>query len=447
MTTARTVPPWTPPVTQGTARRAREVALAVAAALRDRAGPALPVPTPPEGGSGTGGSADDAWRPSSLASGYPGLALLAAYLDECRPGDGWARTGHLALTASVRDEAELTRLGPSLYTGWGGLAVAATALARSRPRYGAFLASADSALSASAAALVHEVSTNDPPFRPPLIDLITGLAGVTVALLARRGTPAVDAVLPEALAALATLAEPDASNGGHPRLVAPPQWGALRLDGGHPLLNLGLAHGLPGVLATLSLALSDGAGGDAEAAAVATLAQWLRRYRRIDRWGPVWPNGVSVDPTASMPPPGRMAWCYGTAGCTRALWLAGRALDREQWRDEAVDAIRGALRRPPSERGLSSPTFCHGQAGLLHIALRFAGDTGDDEICAAIDAEVVRLIDAYEPTSAYGYQRVESGAVPSDSAGLLDGAAGVALVLLAASGDQPPTWDRIFLVA
>ncbi|GAB3934267.1 lanthionine synthetase C family protein [Micromonospora vulcania] len=432
-------------MTHGTADRARAVALAVATALRDRTDPVLSDPALPRAEADV--VADDGWRASSLASGFPGLALLAGYLDECRPGDGWARVGHVQLAGSIRDTAALARLGPSLYTGWGGLAVAATALARGRPRYGAFLERADIALASSASVLAGEVRDSDPPLRPPLIDLVTGLAGVTVALLARRGTPAVDEALREALAVLAALAEPDPRSDGHPRLVTPPQWGALRLDGGRPLLNLGLAHGLPGVLATLSLALSEGAGGDTEAAAVTALVHWLRRCRRTDRWGPVWPNGVSVDPAAPAPPPGRMAWCYGTAGCARALWLAGRALDRAQWRDEAVDAIRGALRRPPSERGMSSPTFCHGQAGLVHIALRFAADTGDGEISSAIEAEVVRLIDAYEPASAYGYRRVDGAGPPEDVAGLLDGAAGVALVLLAASGDRPPTWDRVFLVA
>ncbi|QLQ36472.1 lanthionine synthetase C family protein [Micromonospora robiginosa] len=425
-------------MTSTTRCRAREVASAAAEAIRTRTAPGGRLDRADDGDGG---------RSPGLASGHAGLALMAAALDESRPGAGWDRFGHLHLAASLGDEATLSRLGPSLHTGWGGLAVAATALAAGRPRYRAFLAQCDTALAHGATLLARQVRQGVAPLRPPLVDLVTGLAGVTVALLIRRGRSEIDAALREALAALVTLARPDDGSDGHPRLVAPPQWGAMRLDGRRPLLNLGVAHGLPGVLSALALASIEGVGGDATTAAVAGLTDWLRRYRRADRWGPAWPNGVSVDPTVPVPPPGRSAWCYGTAGCARALWLAGCALDRATWRAEAVDAVRGTLRRPPSERGITSPTFCHGQAGLAHIALRFAADTGDGDLATAAEDEVIRLIEVYEPDSVFGFRRRERDEPPVDSAGVLDGAAGVVLVLLAASGDGPAGWDRIFAVA
>ena len=58
-----------------------------------------------------------------------------------------------------------------------------------------------------------------------------------------------------------------------------------------------------------------------------------------------------------------------------------------------------------------------------------------------------QLTDAYEPDSAFGYRNVEPGGTRIDQPGLLDGAAGVALVLLAASTPVEPTWDALFLLS
>ena len=42
----------------------------------------------------------------------------------------------------------------------------------------------------------------------------------------------------------------------------------------------------------------------------------------------------------------------------------------------AVSAMKDVFRRPVASRRIDSPTFCHGVAGLMAIAMRFANDTG-----------------------------------------------------------------------
>jgi hypothetical protein len=83
----------------------------------------------------------------------------------------------------------------------------------------------------------------------------------------------------------------------------------------------------------------------------------------------------------------------------------------------------------------------------VQVGLRFAVDTGDAELLAGVRVEVQRLLDWYDPSHLYGYRSIGSGSSRLDRADLLDGAAGVALVLLAAATDVPPAWDRVFLVA
>jgi hypothetical protein len=127
--------------------------------------------------------------------------------------------------------------------------------------------------------------------------------------------------------------------------------------------------------------------------------------------------------------------------------VAGRALRRDTCRTLAIDAMCAAFAKPIAEREIPSPTFCHGVAGLLQITLRFAQEEAAPELTKAAATLCEQLLDLYDPANPLGYRSVEEGDRRVDNPGLLDGAAGVALVLLAASTDVEPTWDRLFLLS
>ncbi len=123
--------------------------------------------------------------------------------------------------------------------------------------------------------------------------------------------------------------------------------------------------------------------------AIVVIADWLSANRLDDEWGVNWPTAVPLEEVESAADsqlrprersdwtggPSRSAWCYGSPGVARSLWLAGQALDRPDYRDLAVSAMEAVFRRPVPARMIDSPTFCHGVAGLLAIALRFARET------------------------------------------------------------------------
>jgi hypothetical protein len=223
-------------------------------------------------------------------------------------------------------------------------------------------------------------------------------------------------------------------------------------------LNCGLAHGIPGPLATLALALSAGIEVDGQAEAVDRLARWLVTHRADDPWGINWPTVIALpvpgDETDDVPRkaslmegPSRAAWCYGTPGVARALWLAGHALHAAEYCDLAVSAMEAVYRKPIYARMIDSPLFCHGVAGLLHVTLRFAHDTGLPLFAEAAQVLTAQLLSQYEPDSLVGYRRLEPSGVKVDNPALLDGAGGVVLTLLAAATPVEPALDRLFLLA
>jgi hypothetical protein len=428
------------PILAPTRTAAETVARAVAARVADRSVVAGAVAA--EGTRSTF-PASVRWRPHTVASGWAGTALVLGALDACWPGEGWDVAGHDHLTAACAALEQLPGVNVSLFGGLAGIGYAAALLDRNRGRYGRLLSTIDNALlpkvdgAVSRLDRLHGCGVGE-------FDLISGLAGTGVYLLARRAEPEAYPVLLRLLGCLSRLL----ADRSEPRRWHTPAGltaGQMRAAYPHGNHNCGIAHGVPGPLALLAIAAREGivAGGMPEA--IETAAGWLARHAVPTEVGPDWPNAVSLAPGDPVTG-GRAAWCYGAPGVARALWLAGEATGERRYRELGVAAMRGVLARPAARRGLDSPTFCHGTAGLLQVVCRFAIDTGLPEFWSGVDGVLGDLLAAYEPESVLGFRNTEPGSVRVDTPGLLGGAPGVVLALLTAGTTVEPSWDRLFLL-
>ncbi|MBW8879506.1 MAG: lanthionine synthetase C family protein [Acidobacteria bacterium] len=396
------------------------------------------------------------WAPYSVAQGYAGLALLWSYLDAISPEEAWDVTAREHLELAVHDVEAHSNLPAGLFSGLSGMAFSAWQLSRQGTRYRRLLSALDGEIAPQVISLAnsllgqHGVSVSD-------FDVISGLSGIGAYLLCRRHEPGADAALASVVQALIDLGgEVD----GVPRWHTPVHrlWDEEQQKlYPHGDLNCGLAHGIPGPLAFLSLACQAGLESPGLPESIARLAGWLCRNRLDDSWGVNWPTAtplVERDGRLEAPPAAstaeltsRCAWCYGSPGVARALWLAGEALDCNEYRDLALSAMEAVFRRPIPERRIDSPTFCHGVAGLLQITLRFAHDTGLAVFQEQSLVLVRQILGCYRPESLLGFRNIETPSSETDQPGLLDGAPGVALVLLAAATSVEPTWDRLFLLS
>lgn len=421
---------WGSVVPTATAARAVAVAREVAARL------ATPDSLPPA-----------THRPTRLrdgASGAVGCALLLGQFT----GHDWESAAHRCLGAAVGDIAQAGFGFPGLFDGLAGVAFATATLSRDGARYRHLLADVDRLVIRNAIARANAV-THAPRGLPfEAFDIISGLAGIGAYLLRRREIAEAKQALRAVLTALVAVCRWDA---GVPNWYTPPS----RIAPGTPMaesfpggvLNCGLAHGVPGPLALLALAELDGVSVAGQRASITTVAHWLAAQRVDDEYGPNWPKGVALPRgTAVGAPAARNAWCYGGPGVARALWLAGKAIADAELRALAVDAMAAAwLRLASVPDPDTSPGLCHGIAGLLQITARFTQDTGDARFARATVALTDLLLDLYDPGYPFGFRF--SGEDPQDRPGLLDGAAGPALALLAAGTDVPPAWDRMLLLA
>jgi lantibiotic biosynthesis protein len=382
-----------------------------------------------------------------LAQGEAGIALLHGWMDRCFPEERWDIAAHAHLARAAESVADLLESGPGLFAGAAGLAYTAHYLSRHGERYRRMLSSVEAVLLPEITAAASALGARRDGVPVHSYDVITGLAGAAAYLLSRRDDAAASEALGAVVQALVSLSEEDAVG---PRWRTPyemldPFMQKVFRSGN---INCGLAHGVPGPLAAMAIAYYLDVRVDRLPEAITRVADWLLRQRISDAWGPAWPYAVPLDPAdASAHPHARNAWCYGSPGVARALWLAGDALGERRYRDAAIEAIAAVIRRPVAGRGIDGSTFCHGVAGLLQIVLRFAHDAGTPELVGAACTLCDQLLALHEPESLLGYRNIEADGSQNDLPWLLEGAAGVAMTLLAAGGGVEPTWDRIFLLS
>jgi hypothetical protein len=408
------------------------------------------------------------WSGASLSHGWAGTALLFAEL--ARTDQHWEAVGHEHLSAAASALPQAPGSG-GLFSGPAAVALAAHALAAGRPRYTTLLDRLDGRIIADARARVAQERDRLTVGRGTwwhAYDVVTGLSGVARYLLhaagRRGGDEAPAAALRDVLAFLVELTHPITVDGvSLPGWHVPHEHEPVKEDRKaypHGDANLGLAHGIAGPLALLALAAGQGFVVPGQEQAIRAIADWLVRWRLVGRGGPYWPARVSFEDQRQGPDDRehftRMAWCYGTPGTAHALLLAAGVLGEGQLARTVADTLAAGLATPSEQWRNVGPTFCHGRAGLLQLTRSAAARTDDlylrtDDVGLHAAAEELEadLVGRFDPEAAFGFRHLvpdlavdwrerteDRGWHGLDVAGLLEGAAGVALTLLAGCPGQ-----------
>jgi hypothetical protein len=389
----------------------------------------------------------------SLADGPAGLALFFHYLDRLRPGQGHDEQALQHLETAIAATAE-TMTAPGLYGGFSGVAwvlehltgrlLEAPAPGEDDP--------GEEVATALTAYLGHTPWLDD-------YDLISGLVGLGVWAVERAPRSGGEDAAASIVRRLGELAE--RHDGGvtwrsSPERMMPSE--AANYPQGN--FNLGVAHGVPGVIGILGeMVAADlpaaGAAGEGTARELlAGAVKWLLEQRLPA--GSVSCFSYSVAPGVE-PVPARLAWCYGDPGVSLALLSAARAAGEPEWERQAVAVARAAAARDPDRGGVLDGGLCHGAAGLAHLYNRLFQATGEPLFKAAALAWIERLMAQRRPGQGIaGWQAWRpigeiTGPDPElgwvDDRGLLTGAAGIGLVLLGAVSPVEPAWDRVLLAS
>jgi hypothetical protein len=375
----------------------------------------------------------------SLAGGAAGLAVLFAYRTDARSGaEDEAAAGRWLEQAINAVSAQ--PMEASLYGGLTGVGWAAAHLRKLLPG----LDQPDVNEEIDETLLEH---LSQSPWRADY-DLIGGLVGFGVYALERLPEPTAVACLERVIDHLAQTAE------RHSERVTwwtDPAWliPSTREKCPRGYYNLGLAHGVPGVIALLGCACAAGVAADKARPLLDGAVCWFLAQQRTDGADGAFPCWVGPD----LPPaPARLAWCYGDLGLAVALLWAARCVGQADWERAALAIARRAAGRPPEQSGVVDAGLCHGAAGVGHLFNRLFQATGEDCFAEAARSWLERTLSLGQPGRGIaGYLSWSPGA---DGAltwlaepGFLTGAAGIALALLAAATSVEPAWDRILLAS
>ncbi|MET9290823.1 lanthionine synthetase C family protein [Streptomyces sp. NPDC003077] len=385
----------------------------------------------------------------SLAVGAPGIALLHA--ERAVAGAGPWHTAHVWLRRATREHLA-TGASAGLFFGAPALALAAHTAAAGP----GMCRRAAHALDRQLATLTHRrVDRACERIRHGALptfaeyDVITGLTGLGALHLLRHphGDP-----LQRVLSYLVRLTQPlptgDGTVPGWWTEHAPIRERSHHFPGGHA--NLGLAHGITGPLALLSLALRQGITVDGHTEGITRICSWLDTWRQDHPSGPWWPQWITraehLSNRTHQPRPLRPSWCYGTPGIGRALQLAALATGDRSRQHTAEQAVLGCLTDPAQLAQITDPGLCHGAAGLLHTVRHIAAEAITPGLANHLPALSDKLLRLSAPKV---LSAPKAPAVRWDrTRGLLEGEAGRALALCATATGAPLTaWDSCLLIA
>lgn len=362
--------------------------------------------------------------PSLTGDGAAGVALLHI---ERAIADGDWEPAHHWLTAAVGNGLDVSAES-GLYH--GALAIAFALRPSDHPGYAAARAVIDSGVATIARRKLQRARRRLSSGERPAVaeyDLISGLTGLGAHL--RRHNPT-DGVITDVLAHLVRLTE---TLNGLPGWWTPnpPGRTVTHPPGGHS--NHGLAHGISGVLALLSLTLRDGLTVPGQGEAIDRICAWLDTWQQDHNGHPWWPETVSLDDVErgrqAQDRPPRPSWCYGSPGIARAQQLAALATGDHARATVAESAVIGCLTDPQQTSLITDRGLCHGAAGLYMTLASIAADT------------ITPLPDAADLL-------LGQPAHPAEPTGFLTGSAGYALALHTLAAQKPPatTWDTAMLL-
>jgi hypothetical protein len=371
----------------------------------------------------------------SLAGGSAGRAVLHGYLARARHGRGHAD----AADRCLGDALAAVAVDPTIASLYSGLTGVGWALAHLRDRLPG-LDGADDLTEIDNVLLNHLERS---PWTEDY-DLINGLVGFGVYALERLPRPAAVAGLERVVDHLAATAE------HRPEGVTwwtNPAWLPAETRAQFPrgYCNLGLAHGVPGVIALLGQTCAAGVAVARAHPLLEGAVRWLLAQQEPGGF-PHWVGPKLADR------PARLAWCYGDPGVAVALLGAARCVGQPAWEQEARAIARRAAERPPEQAGVVDAGLCHGAAGLGHLFNRLHQATGEPPLAEAARFWFRRTLELRQPGrgiagfAAYMPEQDGQERWVADP-GLLTGAGGVALALVAATTDIEPAWDQMLLAA
>ena len=151
----------------------------------------------------------------------------------------------------------------------------------------------------------------------------------------------------------------------------------------HKIYNLGLAHGIAGIIFFLAKALKNEIHSHLASKMLYKSIAYLRAQQlNINKqlsYFPAWINNDSKERSSS-----RLAWCYGDLGIGNSIYEAAKTIHSEDALKFSLDIMKHSTwRTDPADTMVNDAGICHGSAGIAHIFNRMYRNTNDEHFLHA----------------------------------------------------------------
>ena len=198
-------------------------------------------------------------------------------------------------------------------------------------------------------------------------------------------------------------------------------------------LNLGLSHGIAGILLAFSVAENYGITIPGHAEYISILINEFIKHEYIVEGITYWPGMININEYLKNNFPKikqRNSWCYGNVGILCSLYHASNALKNLELRNDINQKIIELSKLNFDEHMFGSIIICHGLSGLLLFYDWYNNVTQS----ALLGSDIVKLLDivvkSYKINGYTAFLDKDIKGTTRDTLSVIDGSLGCVLTLL-----------------
>ncbi len=222
----------------------------------------------------------------------------------------------------------------------------------------------------------------------------------------------------------------------------------LDFERGNKGFNLSLSHGISSILNFLSRLHTFEEFKEPTERLVKGAANYLLRFESKSAANlSLFPSWVETD--VSLDYKSRIAWCYGDLGIGLSLLKAGKSLNDTTMQKHALNVLQHTTTRTsPDETSVIDAGLCHGSYGNALIYQRLFQENKIPSFEKTLDFWIQDGLEKAVHTDGYaGYKQwngLQKDWLPELS--LLEGIAGIGLVMIDYLSEEPNPWDECLMI-
>lgn len=220
----------------------------------------------------------------------------------------------------------------------------------------------------------------------------------------------------------------------------------LALNESTIIYNLSLSHGISSIINFLSRAYKHQEFRSEVFPLLRGGISYLLAQERLTGIS-LFPNAVYKKSIAE-PPKGRLAWCYGDLGIGISLYIAGQATQNPKLTENAIRILKhSASRKRASACSVVDASPCHGAFGVAQIYRTIFRETQIQDFDNAARHWLKEGLKFSVHGDGYaGFKQYRIGKPPTNETNLLEGIAGIGLVIISFLADFDTSWEESLLI-